>query len=382
MQESSPSETRSVLSAREQTGEPRPRLLLVSFTPFYGGGEVYLAKLARLLRHDYEMRAIVGTPELAAALRESNIPCEMPAPGGTLCLRYLATAVRLWRACREWHPHLVHLNGQGETHVAFVPSVLQIPVVSIRHTLFGKPHVSKNKRRLLQLEYRMVEAIVCVSKVVRDELAASISPAKLHVIPNWIETSESPRSPTRRPREGVFRLLVVSRLDSSKGVLDVIEAMRTLSNASLDIVGIGPQREELEKAASGLPIRFHGFQSDCGPFYEMADLLIFPSHAEGQGLVPLEAMARGLPCLLSDIPAAIETTDNGTFARIYRCGDPVDLARQVEMLRADQQRLAALSAAGPIRVHHAYSAPVVLDSYLRLYASLRRPGTASKEGNP
>ena len=75
----------------------------------------------------------------------------------------------------------------------------------------------------------------------------------------------------------------------------------------LDIVGDGPDRAALERAAEGLPnVTFHGFQ-DPAPFYARARLLLLTSDFEGFSLVLVEAMAAGcVPVVLGSYPAAYD----------------------------------------------------------------------------
>lgn len=102
------------------------------------------------------------------------------------------------------------------------------------------------------------------------------------------------------------RLLSVGALFPRKGVRRLLDALVTLHddgvrNWTLDVVGDGPLRGELERriASHGLAdrVRLHGFVDRPAAFYERADLFVFPSRLETLGFVLLEAMGHGVPGL-------------------------------------------------------------------------------------
>ncbi len=359
--------------AHKSECEGRRRVLLVSTAPLMGGGETYLIKLAEMLSRRHRLRAVVIEAKLATALRDLDIELELnPTDTASFQTRRLKAVAATWNACRRWKPDLVHLNGQVESNLGLIVALLGIPVVSVRHAPFNNTLVPKIKQPLVVFAAKKADATVCVSELLRRQLAdAGVPQHKLHNIPNWVAPGLV-RERSRRSDSEVFRLLFVGRLVPLKGAMDVLLAVRHLKNVHLDIVGEGPQRAELEAAAVDQPVCFHGFHKDCNAFYDRADLVIFPSYSqlEGQGQVPLEAMARGTPCLVSDIEVALETTDNGRCAALFRCGDPEDLARQVRALQADPERLEQLRLAGLERVKQVYTEDAVRDRYFELYESV------------
>jgi glycosyltransferase involved in cell wall biosynthesis len=98
------------------------------------------------------------------------------------------------------------------------------------------------------------------------------------------------------------RLLTVSQLIYRKGLDIALAALSGLRQYrwELDVVGHGELRKALEGQAKDLGVadrvRFHGLQAPA-EWYRQADLLLFPSRSESLGLVLLEAMSHGVPCL-------------------------------------------------------------------------------------
>ena len=105
--------------------------------------------------------------------------------------------------------------------------------------------------------------------------------------------------------------LFVGRLVRQKGVFDLLQAYAKLDDQlreqiGLVLIGDGPMRSELEsRAASIVPgsVKFTGFvhQEDLGKYYGLAEMLVMPTYTDTWGLVVNEAMACGLPIVLSRI---------------------------------------------------------------------------------
>ena len=73
----------------------------------------------------------------------------------------------------------------------------------------------------------------------------------------------------------------------------------------------------------------HVSQADLPRWYHMADLYISPSHVDGSSVSLMEALASGLPCLVSDIPGNREWIEDGINGWLFRDGDVDDLAEKI-----------------------------------------------------
>lgn len=166
--------------------------------------------------------------------------------------------------------------------------------------------------------------VFCVSEYTRRQMlrfCPELKPGRLIVVPNTFDPAFKPvgqradaATETRRPR-----ILVVSRLvatDPYKGVDTMIEAMprilQQFPSAELRIVGGGDDRPRLERIAADLciseAVRFCGMIDDrlLQEEYLLCDLFALPSRKEGFGLVYLEAMNYGKPCLAARAGGAPE----------------------------------------------------------------------------
>jgi glycosyltransferase involved in cell wall biosynthesis len=106
-------------------------------------------------------------------------------------------------------------------------------------------------------------------------------------------------------------------------------------NVSLILLGGGSQgakiRQILMKGGVLDRVHFGGHvaQADLPRWYHMADLYISPSHVDGSSVSLMEALASGLPCLVSDIPGNKEWIVDGENGWLFRDGDVDDLAKKI-----------------------------------------------------
>ncbi|MBW3664254.1 MAG: glycosyltransferase family 4 protein [Actinobacteria bacterium] len=147
------------------------------------------------------------------------------------------------------------------------------------------------------------------------------------------------------------RLLYVGRLAADKGVETAVRVLARAATARLDVHGTGDEafvrslRDVAEHEGVSDRVEFHG---DSAPdrlrrAYDGADALVFPSvWPEPFGIVPLEAMARGLPVVATGTGGSGEFLIEGTTALRFPPGDVTGLSDRLDELAADprlRQRL-------------------------------------------
>lgn len=151
--------------------------------------------------------------------------------------------------------------------------------------------------------FSRADGAICVSGAVMTHLNGFL-PERSVVIRNGIPFSGETWSMSG---SGNRKLLFVGRLTRRKGLHIALQALALNKGFAwtLDILGDGPQRKELEEIvlSSGLSDRivFHGFCDDPQQWMAKSDFLLFPSFDEGMPLVLMQAVQVGLPVLASDI---------------------------------------------------------------------------------
>jgi hypothetical protein len=117
-----------------------------------------------------------------------------------------------------------------------------------------------------------------------------------------------------------------------------------------------------------------GWQSDPGPYYQLADLVVFPSlDEETLGNVILETWAWSRPLVTSRFRGAREIACHGEDAWCVPCGDAAALARGIERVLYDPLLMAAMTEQGKRRVQKEFGPGPIVDRYLELYAKLAGP---------
>jgi phosphatidylinositol alpha-1,6-mannosyltransferase len=165
-----------------------------------------------------------------------------------------------------------------------------------------------------RLALKRAHRILCVSEFTRRELLKHfprLSPDRAVVLPNALDPDLSIAAPDpETPIATNPDILTIARLSSAdnyKGIDHLIEAMPQIRQeipvARLRIVGRGDDLPRLQAIAKKLrladAVRFLGYVNDTDLRREIRDCRIFalPSQREGFGLVYLEAMAQGKPCV-------------------------------------------------------------------------------------
>jgi glycosyltransferase involved in cell wall biosynthesis len=132
---------------------------------------------------------------------------------------------------------------------------------------------------------------------------------------------------TADPEKGA-RLLYVGRVARTKNIeltLHALSALPASTRWQFDIVGDGEWLPVLRQIVADTPslrdrVHFHGRQADVGPFYENAQLLVFPSFLESAGLVVVEAMSYGVPALVIRSDGVKYRTASADFIEDGRTG--------------------------------------------------------------
>jgi phosphatidyl-myo-inositol dimannoside synthase len=200
-------------------------------------------------------------------------------------------------------------------HVAQLPVAWLLSILRPGLTYYLVAHGIEVWRPFSFLERKALRGarrILCVSDFTRRQLVENcpLAPEKTAVLPNALDpylVPECAPKPATRSPPIVLSISRLSASDSYKGIDHLVEALpavrAAVPGARLRVVGRGDGLPRLQGLARSLKIAdavdFTGFLNDIelGREFEQCSLFALPSQKEGFGLVYLEAMARGRPCL-------------------------------------------------------------------------------------
>lgn len=174
------------------------------------------------------------------------------------------------------------------------------------------------------------------------------------VVPIGVDTSEIPIVEPE-DRNWDWKLLYVGRVVANKGVLTLVRALAHLpAQASLEVVGHAPatELEAMTTLAEQLGVRerisfARAPRELLAARYRKANVLVFPSEwAEPFGIVPLEAMACGIPVVATGTGGSGEYLADGQNCVLFSPGDPIALADAVRRVAENQSLRNEIVAGG------------------------------------
>jgi glycosyltransferase involved in cell wall biosynthesis len=316
--------------------------------------------------------------------------CHVPKDELLPCMdEFAERLVRRWMA---WPPDVVHAHFWMSGRAALAAATrLGIPVVQTFHALgvVKKRHqgdADTSPAPRLAEEHAIIRRADHVVATCSDELAELVAlgaePHRVTVVPCGVDlemfgTHQAPEQ--RRP--GVRRLLSVGRLVERKGVADAITALRHLPDTELVIAG-GPPRHALDgdedvrrlravARCAGIEDRvdFRGSvaRDRLPALMRSADVVVCVPWYEPFGIVPLEAMACGVPVIATAVGGLLDSVVDGVTGIHVQPRNPPGIATAAAALLADPRRCAAMGAAGARRARLRYGwrgvAAATLDVY-------------------
>ncbi|MBV8394728.1 MAG: glycosyltransferase [Actinobacteria bacterium] len=308
------------------------------------------------------------------------------------------SVLRLVGLIRRTRPHILHTHTAKAGAVGRVAAALagdaRPPIIV--HTFHGhvlrgyfNPVVSRVFRILERVLASETTRLVAVGPQVRDDLVALgvAPPEKFTVIRLGIDledriTGEDDRREELRRLFGVppetFVVGWIGRMTAIKRVPDVLSAFSRLLELGVDarlcLVGDGPDRERVERAAHELGISrstlFIGYQRDVAPYYAFFDALLLPSANEGTPVVAIEALASRRPVVATRVGGVPDVVTDAVDGYLVSVGDVDTMSRRLAELARDPELRRSFGEAGRERVVQRYRVQRLIDDVDALYREL------------
>lgn len=220
------------------------------------------------------------------------------------------------------------------------------------------------------------DVVVSVSEDLGDYLRNQMGVSRVTVIPNGVDVDLF--RPVHAPRAAVT-LFSISRLVPRKNIHVLIAAVEQLAlegaALSLVIAGTGPEEERIRRLADRSPaaVRFIGFIDEARKRSILSDTDVFVqlSTREGLSIATLEALASGVPCVVSNLPGVREPITPGHTG--WYVEDPEDVHSVVATLRgvlADRSRFAEMQRACRAEAVERYSLQAMCNGYWTVFTDL------------
>ena len=372
-----------------------------------GGQNVHVAELAAglvRLGHDVVVYTRRDSADLGQRVTTGagydvvHVPAGPPAPlaKDELWAHMPEFAQQLWHRLEGDVPDLLHAHFWMSAWAAIeVARPLRLPVLVTFHALGSVKRRHQGAADTSPLERIATEAMIgcaCdhVIATCRDEVAElarlGVPGDRTSVVPCGVDVEHFAPIPPRDvewdlPRDARFRLVSAGRLVPRKGVASVVEAIPQLPDTELVIAGgdgaadvaSNSERQRLANLArqhgAADRVRFVGQMSraEMAALLRSADVVVCTPWYEPFGIVPLEAMACGIPVVGSAVGGLLDSVADGRTGILVPPRDSAAIARAVRTLLYSPERRAAFGRAGRERAVAYYAWDRVAASTAEIY---------------
>jgi glycosyltransferase involved in cell wall biosynthesis len=284
-----------------------------------------------------------------------------------------------------WMSGLASLAAARQLDIPVVQTFHALGVVKRRHQ--GNKDTSPETRiqHEVAIARRASQVIATCSDEVFELVRMGAERRRISVVPCGVDLATFRPQGPREPRpDGRHRLVVISRLVERKGIGEVIQALAQLPDTELVIAG-GPPLQSLaadpeaarlmalaERAGVRGRVDFRGgmARADVPPLVRSADAIVSVPWYEPFGIVPVEAMACGVPVVGAAVGGLIDTIVDGETGFHVPPRAPDRLAAVLRSLLDDAALRQRLGSAGARRARERYGHDQVAASTLACYRRL------------
>lgn len=271
-------------------------------------------------------------------------------------------ASRLRRRIGQLAPRAVVAHG-GDALKYAVSVGRSCPVVYLAIGTLAAPARRGVRRQLWRAMVRRATVVVAVSEDVATECRSvlGLGDDRLVVIPNGRDPARFHPPATGRPGDPAPSVVFVGRLVAGKRPERFVRAVGELRARGVDlrasIVGDGPLRSTIEDAARRAGVELPGASHDVAEVLRQADLLVFTSSPDGEGMpgVLIEAGLCGLPVVATAVPGARDVVADGTTGTVVPVEDFEALVDATAALVVDGALRSSMGGAARARCNELFT---------------------------
>lgn len=177
--------------------------------------------------------------------------------------------------------------------------------------------------------------------------------------------------PRKNSNSGTIKVIYVGRLEESKGIYDLLHLAKKLEDSGIFfiIVGSGKYFQKPDQKPSNVSFVGNIPNSELMSYYDQAQIFLLPSYSESFGIVVLEAMARGLVIVASDLPCLREYLHEGINGFFFPAGD-IETMKQRILYIKDNYKLRQEISGNNLRDVRQFTIVQQAELFQRLYREL------------
>lgn len=280
-------------------------------------------------------------------------------------------------------PDVIHAHVcLGGLPAVIVGRLYGIPTVVSEHwSVFLRHWLTTFQRLRARIAFGLCDLALPVSQVLQQAIESYGMHPAFRVVPNTVNTDLFVPAATRNRCELPIRLLFVGSLKELKGLPWLMAALASLRRRDwvLDIVGDGPEHDSYQRLSTRLglaeKVTFHGAKSkeQVADFFRDTDLFVLPSLLETFSVVTIEAMASGVPVLVTRCggPEALVSEDAGMVVP-PRDATALAVALDAMLERVDTYDRQAIATSARERFGYQAVGAALSDAYLEAIELRRR----------
>jgi glycosyltransferase involved in cell wall biosynthesis len=386
-------------------------LICYSYPPVLGGSEIEAQRVcSALIRRGHKALVLCAggapLPPLKAWVDPAGVPVRILTRRAAWPWKDLLFAFRvpwlMWRERRNYQiayflmQGLQLITGLPVARALGKPIVMKIPGSSVI------PLMERSLAGRLELRWlrKWAARILILNEGMSQEAVASGFPPEMTTwMPNPVDTDEFRPATTREKSELRLRYSIpemdvvavyVGRLAPEKGLQELVggfaQAARCLPAARLILVGDGPSRGDIEALVHRLGVenlvRFAGRvkPSEVPCWLRASDVFCLTSPNEGFSCALVEAMAVGLPSVVSRIPGNVQLVEDGVHGHTAPLEQEAAVAEGMAHLLGDACARSRMGKAARRRTLERYSVAHVVERYENLFADVLRAHHAVRGG--
>lgn len=265
---------------------------------------------------------------------------------------------------------IVLIAGSAHTYSLLPALTARYPHLAVADLLFNTVgHVENNRRHAERIDLHL-----CEQAEVEEWLLTQGQPRETVVrVPSGIDT-EQYRPVERAPRSGL-RVGYSGRLSEEKdplGFLDIAAATRD-DRISFVMTGAGPLEKQVHRrlrSRNPPPVQFLGVVPDVHSHLADLDVLVVPSRLDGRPMVVLEALALGVPVLVSRVGGLPELIEDGVNGMVCAPGDTDAFAARLRQLADDADLLRHLKRGARTSAEQRLDATTMYTAYEKVLRDL------------